>query len=147
MKSVAPKDDLKLIWGVGPVLERRLHELGITKFSQIAAWSGADIAAIEPKLETIPDRIRRERWVETCRRLNAGCEESAAEAAGRHRVIRRVQYEQRRGAVTTATAPSCFLAPTYFLTVTSIFIFGWIEQRTSEIPSFGNGTVEAPPGA
>jgi predicted flap endonuclease-1-like 5' DNA nuclease len=58
------RDDLKLIHGVGPVLEKRLHELGVTSFEQIAKWTEEDIDAIEPKLESVPNRIRREGWVE-----------------------------------------------------------------------------------
>ncbi|MEP3629916.1 MAG: 30S ribosomal protein S2, partial [Hyphomicrobiales bacterium] len=36
-------DDLKQISGVGPVLEKKLHDLGITKFAQVAAFTADDI--------------------------------------------------------------------------------------------------------
>src|SRR5690606_35667298 len=38
------KDDVKLIGGVGPALEKKLAAAGITSLTQIAEWSEADIA-------------------------------------------------------------------------------------------------------
>ncbi|MEM9058792.1 MAG: hypothetical protein AAGD86_15045, partial [Pseudomonadota bacterium] len=55
---------LKRIKGIGPVLEKALKEHGITRFSQIAALTGDDIETLSEKLQTFPDRIRRDRWVE-----------------------------------------------------------------------------------
>ena len=55
-------DDLKRISGVGPVLEEMLNSEGITTFAQIAAFTPADIEAIEPKLK-FDGRIERDDWV------------------------------------------------------------------------------------
>ncbi len=57
--------------GVGPKLVALLHGLGVTHFSQIAAWSDEDIAAIDPHLGVFSGRITRDRWVEQARRLAA----------------------------------------------------------------------------
>ncbi|WP_375690673.1 50S ribosomal protein L21 [Pseudooceanicola sp. LIPI14-2-Ac024] len=69
-KAAAPKaakaegaDDLKKLSGVGPALEKKLNEAGITTFAQIAAWTEADIAAFDEKL-SFHGRIEREGWVE-----------------------------------------------------------------------------------
>ena len=43
LSGAGEPDDLKLIVGVGPVLERMLHHLGITTFRQIARWTERDI--------------------------------------------------------------------------------------------------------
>ncbi|MEM7052646.1 MAG: hypothetical protein AAF604_23485 [Acidobacteriota bacterium] len=59
----AEKDDLKKIYGIGPVLERLLNGLGIQSFRQIAAWDDADIAWAAAKLEDFPDRIKRDDWI------------------------------------------------------------------------------------
>jgi large subunit ribosomal protein L21 len=56
-------DDLKELSGVGPALEKKLHEAGVTTFAQIAAWTEADIAAMDEKL-SFKGRIEREGWVE-----------------------------------------------------------------------------------
>ncbi len=56
-------DDLKALSGVGPALEKKLNEAGITSFAQIAAWSAEDIAEIDEKL-SFKGRIEREGWVE-----------------------------------------------------------------------------------
>jgi predicted flap endonuclease-1-like 5' DNA nuclease len=63
-------DDLKLIVGVGPVLERMLHQLGVTTYRQIARWSERDIDEFDAKLPEFPGRIRRDTWVTQARELH-----------------------------------------------------------------------------
>ena len=60
--AAAGADDLKLLSGVGPALEKKLHEAGVTTFAQIAAWTEEDIAAMDEKL-SFKGRIEREGWV------------------------------------------------------------------------------------
>ncbi|HSM39243.1 MAG TPA: 30S ribosomal protein S2 [Afifellaceae bacterium] len=55
-------DDLKKISGVGPVLEGKLHALGITTFAQIAAFSADDIARVDDAL-SFKGRIERDDWI------------------------------------------------------------------------------------
>jgi predicted flap endonuclease-1-like 5' DNA nuclease len=63
-------DDLKLIVGVGPVLERMLHQLGVTSFRQVAYWTEHDIDLFDAKLHEFPGRIRRDGWVTQARALH-----------------------------------------------------------------------------
>ena len=63
-------DDLKLIVGIGPVLERMLHQLGVTTFRQVAYWSERDIDEFDAKLHEFPGRIRRDAWVTQARALH-----------------------------------------------------------------------------
>ena len=63
-------DDLKLIVGVGPVLERMLHQLGVATYRQIAHWSERDIDEFDAKLAEFPGRIRRDAWVTQARALH-----------------------------------------------------------------------------
>jgi predicted flap endonuclease-1-like 5' DNA nuclease len=63
-------DDLKLIVGVGPVLERMLHQLGVVSYRQIAHWSEHDIDTIDARLTEFPGRIRRDAWVTQARELH-----------------------------------------------------------------------------
>jgi predicted flap endonuclease-1-like 5' DNA nuclease len=63
-------DDLKLIVGIGPVLERMLHRLGITTYRQIARWSERDIDEFDAELPEFPGRIRRDAWVTQARALH-----------------------------------------------------------------------------
>jgi predicted flap endonuclease-1-like 5' DNA nuclease len=65
-------DDLKRIKGVGPKLSALLASLGVTSYAQIAAWTEADIARIDPQLGSFQGRIVRDNWVEQCRLLAAG---------------------------------------------------------------------------
>lgn len=56
-------DDLKLIHGVGPALERMLNAEGILSYRQIAAWSEADIERMAGRLKRFGGRIRKDDWV------------------------------------------------------------------------------------
>lgn len=65
-------DDLTRIKGIGPKLVALLGSIGITRYDQIAAWSEADIARIDPQLGAFQGRIHRDDWVGQCRYLAAG---------------------------------------------------------------------------
>jgi large subunit ribosomal protein L21 len=67
-KAAAGADDLKLLSGVGPALEKKLHEAGITSFAQIAAWTGAEVEEFGEKL-SFKGRIEREGWIEQAKEL------------------------------------------------------------------------------
>ncbi len=62
-------DDLKLIKGVGPVIERILNDLGIYRFNQIAEMSEFDIDRVAHQLKGFRSRIYREDWVGQARNL------------------------------------------------------------------------------
>ncbi len=64
-------DDLKLISGVGPVLEGKLHALGITTYAQIARFKKADIAKVDEVLN-FKGRIERDEWVKQAKALAKG---------------------------------------------------------------------------
>lgn len=68
-------DDLKKISGVGPVLEKKLHGLGITHFSQIAAFTAEDIAKVDDLLN-FKGRIERDDWVAQAAELAKGGSET-----------------------------------------------------------------------
>jgi predicted flap endonuclease-1-like 5' DNA nuclease len=70
LSGVGEPDDLKLIVGIGPVLERMLHNLGVTTFRQIARWSDRDSAEFDAKLPEFPGRIVRDQWVTQARELH-----------------------------------------------------------------------------
>ena len=55
-------DELTWISGIGPVLQRRLYDLGITKWSQIAAFTPEDIARLEEAL-SLKGRAARGNWL------------------------------------------------------------------------------------
>jgi len=55
-------DNLKKISGVGPVLEKKLHEAGIYFFWQVAALKEEQITELEEEM-SFPGRITRDEWV------------------------------------------------------------------------------------
>ena len=63
-------DDLKLIVGVGPVLERMLQQLGIATYRQIARWTDREIDEFDARLPEFHGRIRRDAWVVQARELH-----------------------------------------------------------------------------
>ena len=60
--AAAKADNLQLIKGLGPKLAGLLNGLGVTSFQQIADWTDADIAAIDPQLGAFQAEIAA--WVE-----------------------------------------------------------------------------------
>ena len=69
-KAAAGADDLKQLSGIGPALEKKLNEFGVTSFAQIAAWTEADVADFDEKL-SFKGRIEREGWIEQAKKLAA----------------------------------------------------------------------------
>ena len=61
-----------MLKGVGPKLVAKLHELGITRFDQIANWSDEDVARIDGELGNFKGRIRRDNWIDQAKLLAAG---------------------------------------------------------------------------
>lgn len=64
-------DDLKRIKGIGVVLEKKLHGLGIINYGQIAGWAQSDIDKMSDVLD-FNGRIERENWIEQARILATG---------------------------------------------------------------------------
>lgn len=63
------RDDLKLIKGVGPAIEKTLNSLGVYRFNQIAEMSEYDIDRIAQQLRGFRSRIYREDWIGQARTL------------------------------------------------------------------------------
>jgi NADH-quinone oxidoreductase subunit E len=64
-------DDLQQISGIGPGIEKILHELGIWHFRQIAELTPDHVAWINQRLR-FRGRIEREDWIGQAKRLAAG---------------------------------------------------------------------------
>ena len=74
-KEAEPKtdiiDDIKLIGGVGPALEKKLNGAGITSLKEIAAMSAKKMAQLDDDLK-LGGRTEREEWIEQAKELLAG---------------------------------------------------------------------------
>ena len=66
-------DDLKMIAGVGPGLEKTLNQLGVYQWQQVASWKKADIAHVDDRLR-FKGRIERDDWVKQAKALAKGGE-------------------------------------------------------------------------
>lgn len=71
-------DDLQQIKGVGPAIEKTLHNLGIYRFAQIAQMSEYEIDRVARELRGFHSRIYREDWIGQAKLLEAGKPESLA---------------------------------------------------------------------
>jgi predicted flap endonuclease-1-like 5' DNA nuclease len=65
----AEKDDLKMISGIGPFIEERLHALDIYTFRQISKFTPQDINTINDAIEYFSGRIERDEWIAQAREL------------------------------------------------------------------------------
>lgn len=63
-------DDLKVIAGIGPVLERRLREAGFTSYRDLAVLDEAGLDALSGPMASLRNRIRREHWVVQAKKLH-----------------------------------------------------------------------------
>lgn len=64
-------DDIKLIGGIGPALEKKLHAAGVTSLKDIAGWKKADLARYDEELD-LRGRAERDDWVAQAKDLVAG---------------------------------------------------------------------------
>lgn len=64
-------DDVKLIGGVGPGLEQKLAQQGITSLKQIAELTADDVERLDSEL-SLKGRVTREEWVDQAKELLAG---------------------------------------------------------------------------
>jgi NADH-quinone oxidoreductase subunit E len=75
-------DDLKLISGVGPVLEGKLNGLGIYTYAQVAAWKKNEIDWVDGYL-SFKGRIERDEWIKQADALARGGEEEYVRVFGK----------------------------------------------------------------
>lgn len=59
----ADKDNLKLINGVGPAIEKKLNALGLYTFQQISQFDDDLVEQVTQAIEFFPGRIARDNWV------------------------------------------------------------------------------------
>lgn len=62
-------DNLKMISGISPFIEDRLHALDIYTFNQISKFSNHDIETINNAIEYFTGRIERDEWVSQAKEL------------------------------------------------------------------------------
>ena len=64
-------DALQEIEGIGPVLERLCHEMGVFHFDQIAAWGASETAWMDRNLKGFKGRVSRDKWVAQAKLIGA----------------------------------------------------------------------------
>ena len=63
------RDNLRLIKGIGPAIEKTLNELGIFRYHQVAEMTDYDINRVAQRLKGFSSRIYREDWIGQARDL------------------------------------------------------------------------------
>ena len=119
----AEKDDLKMISGIGPFIEERLHALAIYTFSQISKFTARDIKTINDAIEYFSGRIERDEWVAQAREL-VHSEEKRKELLERIRERKARIYYNRIGMAKKEEAED--------LTIIS-GIGGWIKEKLNAL--------------
>jgi len=64
------KDDLKKISGVGPVLEKKLNEIGIFTFAQVGKMTKAEYDLMDSITTSFPGRAERDDWAGQAKELS-----------------------------------------------------------------------------
>jgi predicted flap endonuclease-1-like 5' DNA nuclease len=124
--TVEEKDDLKMISGIGPFIEERLHALDIYTFRQISKFTARDIETINIAIIYFSGRIERDEWVAQARELVHDADERTA-------LFKRISdrrsniYYDRIGTATKEEADD--------LTVIS-GIGGWIKEKLNVLDIF-----------
>ncbi|MCX6111881.1 MAG: hypothetical protein NTY22_01135 [Proteobacteria bacterium] len=61
--SISEKEDLKQIRGIGPFIEKKLHQIGVYTIKQVANFKKEDITRATDLIKYFPGRIERDEWV------------------------------------------------------------------------------------
>lgn len=72
------KDDLKMISGIGPFIEKRLHAVDIYTFMQISKFTAKDIESMNVAIIYFAGRIERDEWVAQAKELVHDAENQTA---------------------------------------------------------------------
>jgi predicted flap endonuclease-1-like 5' DNA nuclease len=115
--SASGRDNLQRVGGISAEIENLLNTHGVTRYSQVAGWSSAEIGRLEGLLG-FNGRISRENWIEQAQILANG---------GATAYSREFDRANGAGAATPASAPP---APTPAPAV------------VAEVPATGNGAAE-----
>lgn len=67
--SEKEKEDLKIIGGIGPFIEKKLNALGIFTYKQIANFTDEDREKVNEAIEFFPGRIMRDDWIGQAKKL------------------------------------------------------------------------------
>ncbi len=131
------KDDLKMISGIGPFIEERLHALDIYTFRQISKFSALDIKMISDAILYFSGRIERDEWVAQARELVRD-EKQRMESLKRIKARKNRIYYDRIGVARKKEADD--------LTIIS-GIGGWIKEKLNALDIYtfrqiGNFTEE-----
>lgn len=78
----ASPDDLKMISGVGPKIERTLNSLGIYTYAQVASWKKPEREWVNGYL-SFKGRIEREDWIKQAKALARGGEAEYVKVFGK----------------------------------------------------------------
>jgi len=117
------RDDLKMISGIGPFIEERLHALDIYTFRQISNFTPGDIEKLNIALEYFSGRIERDKWVAQAREL-VNAEENRINLLEQIRAKKTRIYFDRIGTAHKDNADE--------LTLIS-GIGGWINQKLNAL--------------
>jgi predicted flap endonuclease-1-like 5' DNA nuclease len=117
------KDDLKMISGIGPFIEERLHALDIYTFRQISKLTAQDIDTINDAIEYFSGRIERDEWVAQARELVISKDKRTEQLKGIRERKARIYYN-RIGIAKKEEADD--------LTIIS-GIGGWIKEKLNAL--------------
>lgn len=68
--TASQKNDLKIIKGIGALVEEKLNTIGVYTYAQIALFSEEDTRIITKKIQLFPGKILRDQWIVQAKKLS-----------------------------------------------------------------------------
>ncbi|MEO1038722.1 MAG: 50S ribosomal protein L21 [Pseudomonadota bacterium] len=68
-EAAAVADDLTVLNGVGPAYAKKLAEAGVTSFAHVAAWTEADLDALEDTISGVKAKAEKGDWIAAAKDL------------------------------------------------------------------------------
>ncbi len=62
IQSTQTPDDLKKISGIGPIMEQKLHQLGIYTYDQVSRMTVKEYDLLDSIIDAFPGRAQRDDW-------------------------------------------------------------------------------------
>lgn len=103
-------DDLKIISGVGPALEKKVNKMGVWTYAQIADWKKVEIDHVNQHLN-FSGRIERDEWVKQAKRLaktspNGSVKAAASKASSKSSAAKPSAPAKPKAAAAKKSVPS-----------------------------------------
>ena len=142
MRKPSKPDDLKEISGIGPGIEKKLNDMGVWSFGQIAAWKKPQVDNVNQTL-SFSGRIQREEWVKQAKRLAKTSVTSGTPVASAKAGSAETGRKARKATAKAKVAATSVPAKATTAAKTSVPAARRASVATASAPAASNGNAAA----